>query len=69
MAEKCYAPVFSGTRNFFACFYLSIIYTIVILLLVLSLVWLTAEGRCLINQYRFRIQHCRDGNADPNRMI
>ena len=43
MASKCYAPVFRGT-NVFACIYLSIIYTVVIMLLVLSLVWLTAEG-------------------------
>lgn len=69
MAEKCYAPVFSGPRNIFACLYLTIIYTIVIMLLVLSLIWLSEEGRCLIKQYVFRIQHCSEGNNDPNRLI
>ena len=69
MTEKCYAPIFTGTRSIFACFYLMIIYTIIIMVLMLSLIWLTAEGRCLIKQYLFRIKHCKRGNNDPNRLI
>lgn len=66
--EKCYAPVFRGS-NCIACLYLTIIFTAVIALLVISLVWLTAEGRCLIKQYQFRIRYCKQGNSDPQRLI
>jgi len=69
MADKCYAPVFDRTRNILGCLYLALIFIIVIMLLILSLIWLTAEGRCLIKQYYFRIAHCGQGNSDPNRMI
>jgi hypothetical protein len=68
MQEKCYAPVFSAHRPL-ACVYLMIIYTIVIVLLMISLIWLTAEGRCLIKQYGFRMTHCREGNSDLTRLI
>ena len=68
MAEKCYAPVFSGS-NIIACIYLAIIFSLIIALLIISLVWLTAKGRCLIKQYAFRMNHCREGNSNPNLLI
>jgi hypothetical protein len=65
MADKCYAPVFTK-NNAFVCVFLNIIYAAVILLLIITFVWLTPQGRCLIKQYNYRIQHCRDGNDNPN---
>lgn len=71
MADKCYAPVFKG-NNIFACLFLTIIYLLIIIGLILAtlgLILLFPSGRCLIRQYQFRISHCREGNSDPNRPI
>ncbi len=63
--DRCLAPVFPK-NNVLACVYLAIIYTVVVMLLIISLVWLSAQGRCLIRQYLFRIRNCAVGNSDPN---
>lgn len=68
MAEPCLAPIFGG-HNFFACFLLALLYTWALIVLTLGLAWLTEEGRCLMRQYLFRVTHCRQGNADRERVI
>lgn len=76
MSDKpCYAPVFKPI-NFWACFWLMIIYTLVIayllIMLIIALIGGGAAVRqilCLIKQYSFRISHCRKGNDDPNQVI
>ncbi len=68
MAKQCYAPVFKGTRNIFACIFLRIIYAMVILLILvgtLFLCLLCASCRCTIKQYQYRMAHCMEGNSNP----
>ena len=63
MADKCYAPVFKGTRNFFGCIILLIVYISAIIVLVFF-IWIPTV-RCLIKQYVYRIRHCTEGNTNP----
>lgn len=68
MAEKCYAPVF-GRRNWFSCIFLSFIFTLVIMLIMIGTLFLCPlfpACRCLVSQYAYRIAHCTEGNRDPN---
>lgn len=71
-SSKCYAPVFQPT-NVWACFWLTIIYTAIIAILVVLLIIALIGGPeavrkivCLIKQFAYRIANCKKGNSDPN---
>jgi hypothetical protein len=65
--EPCYAPVFEGSSGF-ACFFLAIIYLLIIAALLV--VWILSFGSkavwCTIEQFQFRLNHCGEGNSDPD---
>jgi hypothetical protein len=72
---KCYAPVFPPS-NCWACFWLTLIYTLVIIELGIILIIAIIAGpeavrkiACLIKQFLFRIKYCKKGNDDPNKPI
>jgi len=60
----CTAPVFRGSRGFFSCIILAIIYSVIIALLSF-LALFSKKIRCYIKGLRFRIKNCRKGNSDP----
>ena len=64
MAKICFAPTFRA-NNMFACWVLSIIYTVIIAMLAIPALF-SAEIRCYIRQLLFRIKYCWRGNSDPN---
>ena len=73
--KPCYAPVFSP-NHWWACFWLMIIYTLVIVYLTIMLIIAMLGGgdavrtiACMIKQYAFRMKYCRQGNDDPNKQI
>jgi hypothetical protein len=77
MSEKqpCYAPVF-GASSFWACIFLSIIYVLILVFLLIMLVLAVFGGQsaireiaCIIRQYVYRIRNCTKGNSDPNVVI
>ena len=68
MSKVCHAPILES-NNFFACLFLGIIYGAAIGALIIGtfgLIFFSAAGRCLINQFRYRITHCTDGNNNPD---
>lgn len=71
----CYAPVFRP-NNCWACVWLRIIYTMVIVFLAVMLIIAVLAGpeamkkiACMIKQYTYMIRYCKVGNSDPNKLI
>ncbi len=66
MKNPCYAPVFEGSSGL-ECFLRAIrwAFLLVALILLLVITFGSPGILCLIRQTAFRIQHCRQGNADP----
>lgn len=60
--KPCYAPVFEP-NGCLVCFWLAIIYALVILALAIVALF-SKEARCAIKQYQFRIRTCGAGNQD-----
>ncbi|MHA2253179.1 MAG: hypothetical protein ACXAD7_22650 [Candidatus Kariarchaeaceae archaeon] len=72
---QCYAPVFKP-NHWWACIWLTIIYTMVIVLLTIMLIIAVLAGpeamrkiACQIKQYVYMIRNCRRGNSDTNLVI
>ena len=61
--EGCYAPVFEGA-NAGVCLLKILAYLLLIMMLAL-LIWIPGIY-CIIKQLIFRIQHCTEGNENPN---
>ena len=71
MSKTCYAPVFTPNSGW-ACWWLILIYTLVIVYLAIMLVIALLGGpkavshiACLIKQYVYRIANCMRGNDNP----
>jgi len=65
---KCYAPVFPA-RSACCCRWMTLMYLLAVFILIagtLGLIQLCPKGRCTIKQLLYKMEHCMEGNNDPN---
>lgn len=71
---KCYAPVFRGSSAL-SCLFKVLLMAIllpvqIVLCLLIALITLGAfDAGCCIKRYLYQMNHCKEGNSDPNLVI
>jgi len=66
MAKQCFAPVFEGASRCVCALKVLVYMLQLIALLILLIITLGSSAvLCMIKGVIFRMQHCREGNADP----